>query len=128
MRFRVLSWNIHKGIGGVDRRYRPERTLEVIRHYRPDLVLMQEVDEGVRRSSFHRQVDVLGDALELRHRSYGPNVRVRRPHRRQVRDQGVSRRLHVPDRPVLEFPRVGQGLSSRWRGTIFSGSRTAVRL
>ncbi len=78
MRFRVLSWNIHKGIGGLDRRYRPERTLQVIRYYRPDLVLMQEVDEGVRWSSFHRQVDVLGDALELRHRSYGPNVKVRR--------------------------------------------------
>ncbi|MFQ5843460.1 MAG: endonuclease/exonuclease/phosphatase family protein [Planctomycetota bacterium] len=77
MRIRVLSWNIHKGIGGVDRRYRPERTLRVISHYRPDLVLLQEVDEGVRRSSFHRQVDLLGDALGLRHRSYGPNVRVR---------------------------------------------------
>jgi endonuclease/exonuclease/phosphatase family metal-dependent hydrolase len=25
MRLRVVTWNIHKGIGGVDRRYRLER-------------------------------------------------------------------------------------------------------
>ncbi|MHC4547715.1 MAG: endonuclease/exonuclease/phosphatase family protein [Planctomycetota bacterium] len=78
MRLRVLTWNIHKGIGGVDRRYRPERIIDVIAHYAPDLVLLQEVDDSARRSRFHRQVDLLGDALDLRHRSYGPNVRLRR--------------------------------------------------
>ena len=25
MKLRALTWNIHKGIGGVDRRYRPDR-------------------------------------------------------------------------------------------------------
>lgn len=78
MRLRVLTWNIHKGIGGVDRRYRPERVIEVIAHYEPDLVLLQEVDDGVPRSRFDRQIDLLGDALRLRHRTYGPNVRLRR--------------------------------------------------
>jgi len=77
VRLRVLTWNIHKAIGGIDRRYRPERVVEVIAHYRPDIVLLQEVDEGARRSGFHRQVDLLGDALGLRHRAYGPNVRLR---------------------------------------------------
>jgi endonuclease/exonuclease/phosphatase family metal-dependent hydrolase len=78
MKIRVLTWNIHKGIGGVDRRYRPERTVEVIAHYKPHLVLLQEVDEGVRRSRYHRQVDLIGDALDLPHRAFGPNVRVQR--------------------------------------------------
>ena len=77
MKIRVLTWNIHKGIGGVDRRYRPERTIEVIAQYRPQIVLLQEVDEGVRRSRYHRQVDLIGDALGLPHRAFGPNVRVR---------------------------------------------------
>jgi endonuclease/exonuclease/phosphatase family metal-dependent hydrolase len=77
VRLRLLTWNIHKGIGGVDRRYRPERVIDVIRHYDPDVVLLQEVDEGVRRSRFHRQVDLIGDALEMRHRAYGPNVKLR---------------------------------------------------
>jgi endonuclease/exonuclease/phosphatase family metal-dependent hydrolase len=78
MHVRVLSWNIHKGIGGIDRRYRPERTLEVIAGFRPDVVFLQEVDEGAPRSGHHRQVDWFGDALGLRHRAYGPNVRLRR--------------------------------------------------
>ncbi|MDH3592776.1 MAG: endonuclease/exonuclease/phosphatase family protein [Planctomycetota bacterium] len=78
MRLRILTWNIHKGIGGVDRRYRPERIVSVIAHYDPDVVLLQEVDEGAKRSQRHRQVDHIGDALELPHRAYGPNVTLRR--------------------------------------------------
>jgi endonuclease/exonuclease/phosphatase family metal-dependent hydrolase len=77
MRLRVMTWNIHKGIGGIDRRYRPHRIVDVIAHYGPDVVFLQEVDEGARRSEFHRQVDVLGDALGLRHRCFAPNVRLR---------------------------------------------------
>ena len=77
MRLRVMTWNIHKGIGGIDRRYRPQRIVDVVGHYRPDIVFLQEVDEGARRSNFHRQVDVLGDALELRHRCFAANVRLR---------------------------------------------------
>ncbi len=71
-----MTYNIHKCIGGKDRRYDPGRIREVISHYDPDLVLLQEVDEGARRSSGHRQVDVLGDLLRLRHRTFFPNVRV----------------------------------------------------
>jgi len=78
MHIRVLTWNIHKGIGGVDRRYRPERVIEAIRAYHPDILFLQEVDEGAPRSGHHRQVDLLGDALGLRHRAYGPNVLLRR--------------------------------------------------
>lgn len=76
MRLRVITYNVHKCIGR-DRRYDPDRIREVIAHYDPDLVLLQEVDEGARRSSGHRQVDVLGDLLGLRHRTFYPNVRVR---------------------------------------------------
>ncbi len=43
MRVRVLSWNIHKGIGGIDRRYRLDRIAEVLLAARPDVALLQEV-------------------------------------------------------------------------------------
>jgi endonuclease/exonuclease/phosphatase family metal-dependent hydrolase len=77
VRLRLLTYNIHKCIGGLDRRYRPERTVEAIGHYAPDVVLLQEVDAGARRSNYDRQVDRLGEALGLRHRIWFPNVSLR---------------------------------------------------
>ena len=78
MRFHLVTYNIHKGIGGIDRRYRPERIVETLRHCRPDIVLLQEVDDGVPRSRQHRQVDLFAEALELPHRAYQSNVRLRK--------------------------------------------------
>lgn len=74
MRFRLLTYNIHKGIGGLDRRYRLERIIAVIRSHDADIVFLQEVDDGVPRSRHDRQVDVIGDALELQHRAFQSNV------------------------------------------------------
>jgi endonuclease/exonuclease/phosphatase family metal-dependent hydrolase len=74
---RLLTYNIHKCIGGLDRLYRPERIQAAIRHYDPDILLLQEVDDDVRRSNRDRQVDLLGGLVGLRHRTYFPNVRVR---------------------------------------------------
>jgi endonuclease/exonuclease/phosphatase family metal-dependent hydrolase len=73
MRLRIASWNIHKGIGGVDRRYRPDRIVDVLRAIDADVCLLQEVDDGAHRSRYHRQVDLLGDALEMRWRAWFPN-------------------------------------------------------
>jgi len=75
MRIRVLTYNVHKCIGGVDRRYRPERVGDIIAHYEPDIALLQEVTSGLKRSREHRQVDLLGSRLDMVHRAYGPNVR-----------------------------------------------------
>lgn len=77
MKLRLVTYNIHKGIGGMDRRYRPERIIEVLAHCQPDVVLLQEVDDGVPRSHRHRQVDLLGEALALHHRAYQPNVHLK---------------------------------------------------
>ena len=74
---RVATYNIHKGIGGVDRRYRPERIAEALTAAAADVVLLQEVDDGCARSQQHRQVDWLGDALGLPHRAWAANVAVR---------------------------------------------------
>jgi endonuclease/exonuclease/phosphatase family metal-dependent hydrolase len=74
MRLRLMTYNIHKGIGGVDRRYRPERIIETVRHYLPDVVLLQEVDDGAPRSRHDCQVDLIGDALSMPYRAFQPNV------------------------------------------------------
>ena len=77
MKLRIVSYNIHKCIGGVDRRYEPERTAEVLNKLEADVLLLQEVDAGVPRSKGHKQVDVLGDLCGMRYRSWYPNVDVR---------------------------------------------------
>ena len=80
MHFRLLTYNIHKGIGGVDRRYDLDRVIETIVHYAPDLALLQEVDDGVPRSHGHRQVDLLAAATGLTHAAYQRNVRLKVGH------------------------------------------------
>lgn len=80
MRFRLITYNIHKGIGGVDRLYRPERIVETLRLYDPDAVMLQEVDDGVPRSHRDRQVDLFGDALEFPYRAFQRNVTLSQGH------------------------------------------------
>lgn len=78
MHLRILTYNIHKGIGGVDRRYNLERTCETIADCAPDVAFLQEVDDGVPRSRMHRQVDLLAQQLGFEHAAYQPNVKLRR--------------------------------------------------
>ncbi|MCA9245555.1 MAG: endonuclease/exonuclease/phosphatase family protein [Planctomycetales bacterium] len=52
---RLLTYNIHKGIGGRDRRYRFERIIEVIEHENPDLMCLQEVVRHAPRVKNHNQ-------------------------------------------------------------------------
>ncbi len=80
MLLRIASWNIHKGIGGIDRRYRLDRTIEVLKRIDADLCLLQEVDEGVPRSRHDRQVDVIGDALAMEWRAFAANHRLKVGH------------------------------------------------
>jgi endonuclease/exonuclease/phosphatase family metal-dependent hydrolase len=77
MKLRVVTYNVHKCIGGVDRRYDPARVVAALALCRPDVVLLQEVDSLVARSNHDRQVDVLADGLGMRHRIYFSNVRLR---------------------------------------------------
>jgi endonuclease/exonuclease/phosphatase family metal-dependent hydrolase len=74
---RILTYNIHKAIGGLDRRYLPERVGKAIAYYEPDIVCLQEVDQGANRSNGDRQVDLLGEMVGMRHRTWFPNVTLR---------------------------------------------------
>jgi endonuclease/exonuclease/phosphatase family metal-dependent hydrolase len=80
MQFRVITYNIHKGIGGIDRRYRPERIVETLTAYKPDIVLLQEVDDMVPRSRYDCQVELFADALDMKHHAFQRNVHLKRGH------------------------------------------------
>ncbi len=77
MRFRVMTYNIHRAIG-VDRRFSPERMVRIIQSHAPDIVLLQEVDDGVPRS---REMDLareLAAKLGYPHVAVGHNVTLRK--------------------------------------------------
>ena len=82
---RLLCWNIHKGIGGVDRRYDLHRILRVIDHYDPDVVVLQEVDRGVPRSRRQDQTSLISEVLS--------------PELYQVRNPVGLKILHRPPLP-----------------------------
>jgi endonuclease/exonuclease/phosphatase family metal-dependent hydrolase len=71
---RLLSYNIHKGVGGSDRRYRFERILDVIAAEEPDFVCLQEVDFNVRRSRYHDQPGLIAERLQTEAHLYQLNV------------------------------------------------------
>ena len=56
---RLLSWNIHKGIGGRDRRYVLQRIIDCVEAENPDIVCLQEVDRLVGRSRHDDQPRLL---------------------------------------------------------------------
>jgi endonuclease/exonuclease/phosphatase family metal-dependent hydrolase len=77
MRLRVATYNIHRAIG-VDRLFRPDRVVTILEHHDPDLVLLQEVDDGAPRS---REMDLgrdIATALGYPHVAIGHNVALRR--------------------------------------------------
>jgi endonuclease/exonuclease/phosphatase family metal-dependent hydrolase len=74
---RVITYNIHRAIG-VDRRFRPERIADILRHYQADVVMLQEVDEGVPRSRELNLAKELAAAAGYPHFALGHNVNLRK--------------------------------------------------
>lgn len=69
-RLRVLCYNIHYG-QGTDGRYDLERLAAVINKAKPDLVALQEVDVGVKRSGRVHQAQQLAELTGMAVR-FGP--------------------------------------------------------
>jgi endonuclease/exonuclease/phosphatase family metal-dependent hydrolase len=72
---RLLSWNIHKGIGGRDRRYSLARIIDCIEAENPDLICLQEVDRLVHRSHHDDQPRLLARYFRS-HSVFQPTVKV----------------------------------------------------
>lgn len=77
MRLKVVTYNIHRAIG-VDRRFRPGRIVGILAHHSPDLVLLQEVDEGAPRSKSQDLAREFAGILGYPYYAVGHNVSLRR--------------------------------------------------
>lgn len=64
MRLRIMTYNVH-GCRGVDGVYSPHRIARVIARERPDVVCLQELDEGIERSGSVNQVERIARRLRV---------------------------------------------------------------
>ncbi len=110
---RLLTYNIHKGIGGRDRLYRLERIIDVIRDAKPDIVCLQEVDRNVSRSRFDDQPALLQQAFGYDFAIFQFNHRV---------GKGGYGNLVLSRYPILKR----HNISLRWRGRKNRRAQVAV--
>ncbi|HWW87780.1 MAG TPA: endonuclease/exonuclease/phosphatase family protein [Vicinamibacterales bacterium] len=71
--FRVLTYNIHHG-EGTDGRVDLSRLAEVMRGVQPDIVALQEVDQGTERSGGVDQLAELGRLTDLHAAEFGKTM------------------------------------------------------
>lgn len=77
MKFRLATYNIHRAIG-MDRRFRPQRVAQILKAHKPDIVLLQEVDEGVPRSRELNLAQEIASEIDMPHLAVGHNVSLRK--------------------------------------------------
>lgn len=77
MKLRIITYNIHRAIG-LDRRFRPDRIEQIIADHDPDIVLLQEVDEGAPRSRELDMAKEMAANLGFAHYAVGHNVSLRK--------------------------------------------------
>lgn len=74
---KIASYNIHRAIG-IDRKFAPERIIDILKNIDADIVLLQEVDHGVPRSNELNLAAVLANSCDYPHYVLGPNVTLKK--------------------------------------------------
>jgi endonuclease/exonuclease/phosphatase family metal-dependent hydrolase len=115
---RLLTWNIHKGIGSLDRRYALHRITSVLQHYDPDIAVLQEVDQEVPRSGRDRQAEQLAEILGYSHFCFGPNVQLK---------QGCYGNATLARYPITRWRNIDLTLTGKKaRGALYTDVRVQV--
>ncbi len=76
---KVVTYNIHRAIG-IDRKFSPERIIDILKTLDGDVVLLQEVDNGVPRSNELNLAEVLAEACGYEHFALSHNVTLKKGH------------------------------------------------
>lgn len=77
MKIKIATYNIHRAIG-IDRRFKPQRIIDILNEIDADIVLLQEVDEGVPRSRELNLAKEISEACGYPHYALGHNVSLRK--------------------------------------------------
>lgn len=77
MKIKMVTYNIHRAIG-LDRRFKPDRIIDILNDINADIVLLQEVDEGVPRSRELNLAKEISEACDYPHYALGHNVSLKK--------------------------------------------------
>ena len=77
MKIKLVTYNIHRAIG-LDRRFKPARIIEILNDINADIVLLQEVDEGVPRSNELNLAKEIASACTYPYFQLGHNVTLKK--------------------------------------------------
>lgn len=73
---KIMTYNIHGGRGGIEKEIPAEEGLErvaqLVEKYRPDLLLVQEIEQGAERSRMIDEVQWLKQRLNYAHSAFAP--------------------------------------------------------
>ncbi|RYG07212.1 MAG: hypothetical protein EON92_18785, partial [Burkholderiales bacterium] len=104
-RFRVLTYNVHRCLG-TDRRYSPDRIAEVIGACAADVVALQELDAGRKRSGGSHQAEQIASTLGM------ASLHYHAPVEREGERYGHALMTRAPSRLIREGLLPGR---SAWR-------------
>ncbi len=74
---KLVTYNIHRAIG-IDRKFAPERIIDILNNFGADVVLLQEVDEGVPRSNELNLAKILAQACNYPYFALSHNVTLKK--------------------------------------------------
>src|SRR4051812_27416692 len=104
----IVTWNIEQGLAF-------DKVLAVLRGLRPDVVLLQEVDNGCRRTGYRNVARDLATALDMNwvhageFQEIGEGTRARAA----ITGQAILSRFPIEDAAPLPF-----AAQARWRWTV----------
>ncbi len=76
---KIATYNIHRAIG-IDRKFAPDRIVKILDTLDADVVLLQEVDEGVPRSNELNLAKVLAEECDYPYFALSHNVTLKKGH------------------------------------------------
>ncbi len=101
---RVMSYNIHRGFGARDGKYRPRRVIDVIEAHNPDIVCLQEVALKTKQVSYDDQPAMLARELHFEHVIFQGNRHLK---------EGVWGNMLLSRWPITQSHRIS--LTLKWR-------------
>jgi endonuclease/exonuclease/phosphatase family metal-dependent hydrolase len=113
---RVMSYNIHRGVGSRDGKYQPQRVIDVIEAHNPDIICLQEVALKTKQVRHEDQPAMFREALRFEHVVFQGNRHLK---------EGVWGNMLLSRWPIARSHRIS--LTWQWRkarGAILSDIET----